>query len=220
MNTIINLAPHKPYALFDFDGTIADSLPVLMHIYRELMQKYQFKFFTDEEILTWRSLSARQILQRSGISVFKIIPLIKEGKDLFGQHLHLVKPVPGMPEALHHLSQTHHLAIITSNSEHNVRQFIEQHNLPEFQFIHSDKTLFSKGAVIKKSLKTYAIDPKYAFYIGDEVRDIHAAKFAKLPCLSVSWGLNSPEILSKNHPHAIVDTPEEMAEHLFRHRTT
>lgn len=214
MTQLINHSSTKPHILFDFDGTIADSMPVLIHIYRELSRKYNLNFATDAEILTWRSLSARQILQRSGLSVFKIIPLIKEGKAAFSQHLHLVKPIQGMPDVLHQLSQTHHLGIVTSNSTETVQQFIQQHNLPDFEFIHSDKTLFGKGSILKKVVKQHDINPEITMYVGDEIRDIQAARVAKMPCLAVTWGLNSHEVLQKHQPYAIIDQPQQLITHL------
>ena len=142
--------------------------------------------------------------------MFKILPLIKEGKEAFGQHLHLVEPIQGMCEVLHQLAQTHHLGIVTSNSAETVDQFIRLHDLPRFEFIHSDKTLFSKGSILKKVVKQHNINPEITLYVGDEVRDIQAARASRMPCLAVTWGLNSREVLQKHQPYAIVDRPQEL----------
>ena len=185
-------------------------MPVLVHIYRELSRKYNLSFATDEEILSWRSLSVREIMRRSGLSIFKVLPLLREGRKSFGEHLNLVKPVAGMPEVLDHLSKTHHLGIVTSNSSTVVEQFIKQHELPEFAFIYSDKTLFAKGAILRRVAKQYDFNPEATMYVGDEIRDIQAAKVARMPCLSVTWGLNSRESLLSHYPARIADTPDEL----------
>ena len=70
----------KPYILFDFDGTIADSLPLIIKTYQQLAQKYNLATVSEQELLAWRSKSAREILKLSGISIFKIIPILNEGK--------------------------------------------------------------------------------------------------------------------------------------------
>lgn len=200
----------KPYIIFDFDGTIADSLPLIIQTYQQLTQKYKLTAVSDQEILAWRSKSAREILKLSGISVFKIIPILNEGKRIFSRHINQVQPIPGIADALHQLSATHHLGIITSNSTANVHDFLQRHNLQIFSFIHSDNTVFGKADVIKKALKQYHIPPSQVVYVGDEIRDIHAARRAGILCLSVSWGLNTRESLSNHRPAKIIDAPQEL----------
>ena len=48
--------------------------------------------------------------------------------------------------------------------------------------------------------------------IGDEVRDVQAAKKADVRIVSVSWGFNSPELLEQAGAERIVSTPEELLE--------
>jgi phosphoglycolate phosphatase len=207
---MINETSSKPYLLFDFDGTIADSLPHLIATYHNLAAKYQLKEVTDQEILAWRSKNAFEILRLTGVSVFKVLPLIAEGKRLFGQRIADIRPIPGIIEALQQLSRTHQLGIITSNSTENVEAFLARHRLTMFQFIRSDKTVFGKADIIKKVLSEYAIAPTDAVYVGDEIRDIHAARRSGIPCISVSWGLNTRESLLHHKPNHIVDSPAEL----------
>ena len=49
-------------------------------------------------------------------------------------------------------------------------------------------------------------------YIGDEIRDINAAKKAKVKVIAVTWGFNSKEVLSEYQPDALVDQPQELIE--------
>jgi phosphoglycolate phosphatase len=48
-------------------------------------------------------------------------------------------------------------------------------------------------------------------YIGDEVRDIDAAKKAEVAAVSVTWGYNTEEVLTKNNPKIIIKTPSELS---------
>jgi len=48
-------------------------------------------------------------------------------------------------------------------------------------------------------------------YIGDEVRDIKAAKRAAVSVAAVTWGFNTKEALSKHEPDWLISTPDELA---------
>ena len=81
-----------------------------------------------------------------------------------------------------------------------------------FDFIVSGITLFSKHRSIKKYLKSEKIELEEIVYIGDEIRDINAAKKAKVKVIAVTWGFNSKEVLSEYQPDALVDQPQELIE--------
>ena len=49
-------------------------------------------------------------------------------------------------------------------------------------------------------------------YVGDEVRDIKAAKRAGMKIIAASWGYNEREALEKYKPDLIVDRPVELIE--------
>lgn len=49
-------------------------------------------------------------------------------------------------------------------------------------------------------------------YVGDEVRDIDAAKAVGLISVAVCWGFNSRFALEKAQPSFIADNPEELLE--------
>jgi len=47
-------------------------------------------------------------------------------------------------------------------------------------------------------------------YIGDEIRDVHAAQKAGVESGTVTWGFNSQELLSSANPDHIWGKPEEI----------
>ncbi|NES07303.1 MAG: HAD hydrolase-like protein, partial [Okeania sp. SIO2F4] len=79
-------------------------------------------------------------------------------------------------------------------------------------FITSGTTLFGKHRAIKKYLKSENIQPEEMVYVGDETRDINAAKKAKVKAIAVTWGFNSREALSEYQPDALVEQPQELIE--------
>ena len=130
-------------------------------------------------------------------------------KDL--QYIHLF---PQIQEVLERFkNQGYSLYIITSNSRENVIQVLQKYEILHwFDRIDSASTLFGKSRYIKKILKLENLQPQQALYVGDETRDIQAAKKAKIKIVAVSWGFNSTEVLSRHHPDALIDHPQELVE--------
>jgi CRISPR-associated protein Cas8b1/Cst1 subtype I-B len=64
--------------------------------------------------------------------------------------------------------------------------------------------------IIKKVIKKDNTKYEKIFYVGDETRDIEAAKKAGIQSIAVSWGYLSREILEKYKPDYIIDNPKEL----------
>jgi len=46
-------------------------------------------------------------------------------------------------------------------------------------------------------------------YVGDEIRDIRAARKVGIAVAAVTWGFNSQEALAAENPDFLVDSPEK-----------
>ena len=79
-----------------------------------------------------------------------------------------------------------------------------------FNFIHAESSFFGKKRILRKIIKSYKLDKSKTFYIGDETRDIEAAKECGVYSVAVTWGCNSEKILSQHQPHYIVRKPEDI----------
>lgn len=60
----------------------------------------------------------------------------------------------------------------------------------------------------------YNINPLEVIYVGDEDRDIIAAKKTKIKTIAVTWGFNTNEKLSRENPDYLVDSPIQIVEAL------
>ena len=61
-------------------------------------------------------------------------------------------------------------------------------------------------------LREKKFDKKDVLYVGDETRDITAAKKAKIKVVAVTWGFSSRKGLEKYKPDFLIDKPEELLE--------
>jgi phosphoglycolate phosphatase len=200
--------------IFDFDGTIADTVDALVSIANRLAKEFGYVQITPEELALLRNLTSREIINYSGISVFRIPFLVKKVKGELKSKIPELKPIPGMKEALIDLTNAgHRLGIITSNSKDNVTEFLRINELENlFEFIYSGITIFGKTTIINNLLRQKQIKPEEVIYVGDETRDIEASQKANIKVVAVTWGFNSPEVLAKQNPNYLIRHPSDLLE--------
>ena len=199
--------------IFDFDGTLADTVDILLSITNRLSAEFGFKSATKEELAQLSNLNSWQILQYSGISIFKFPLLIRRLKAELHSEVPHIQLFPGIKEVLLELKKRgFQLGIITSNSKENVLGSLEKNGLQDtFTFIYSGST-FGKHKVINKWLRIENIHTEKVVYVGDEIRDIDAAKKTGIKVIAVGWGFNSQEALAAQNPDFLIERPQELIE--------
>lgn len=196
--------------IFDFDGTIAATLELHRQIYNQLARKYQRDEIQSSDIPLLRNLGMRDFLQKMKIPLRQLPALILEAQRL-AHNYPLSEPIPGLPAVIQTLSRSHTLGIVTSNTAEHCQAFLRYHQLAEFfAFVQAERDLFGKDHKLKKLLKTRKLRAAETVYIGDEVRDIEAAKKVPLKSVGVGWGFNSTTVLQKAQPDVLVTSPQEL----------
>lgn len=200
--------------IFDFDGTIADTLDAIVRITNRLAVEFGYKPTTPEELEQVRNFSSRQIIKLSGLSIFKIPFLLKRLKADLRHEIEQLNTISGIKEALELLKKDQKIiGILTSNSEENVNVFLKKHDMQDlFDFVDSGTTLFGKHKILRKWMKKNNFKPENIIYVGDETRDIESAQKINIKIVAVSWGFNSSEALAEGNPDFLIDHPRELIE--------
>lgn len=202
--------PPKQVIIFDFDGTIADTLEAIIIILNKLAPLYKFQPIDTKKTELLRNKTSREILKALKIPLFRLPFVARRAKRELGAVMPTIKPIPGMEEVIRELKHTGFtLGIISSNSEANIREFITDHQLDYFDFVISTG-FFRKKRILKRTLKKLQYEADHVIYVGDETRDMIAARQAGVKVIGVTWGINSPETLEKELPTAVASTPKQL----------
>ena len=195
--------------IFDFDGTIADSLPVVMKLFYKWSKREPF---TKDEIETLRNMGLKDVLKAVGVPMWRAPSLLSQARRDFTKHVGEIEIFYGMSDIIAELhSRGHKLYLMSSNSPHNIRKFLKLHKIDSyFSGIHGNTGLFSKAGAMRTIAKKYNFDKKNSYAIGDETRDIEAAKKSGLISIAVNWGYNGTDILNKHKPDHLVSKPAEL----------
>lgn len=207
----IRLGINKKVIIFDFDGTIADSFPIVVDVINEFAEQKGLEKFSEQRIAELRDLTASQIFSSLNISKIEMLFFVKKFKKKVNEKISSIKTIKDITLNIHELKKEgNKLGIVTSNSTKNVKEFLKNNNADIFDFIYSDAGVFGKDKILKRLLGKCDIKTEDVLYIGDEVRDIEAAKKAGIKIVAVSWGYNSRKILIENNPDYIIDSPNEL----------
>lgn len=201
----------KPFLLFDFDGTIADSIHLGTKIANRLAPLYGHKGFTNEDFNRFRSIPLPKVIKELGIPFYKFPGVISKALVEYHHLIHELEPYPKIPHMLETLSQMEiPMALLSSNSNENLFYFLNNHKITAFRWVEGTSGILKKHKRILRQLKKHGLRPSDVIYVGDEVRDIVAARKCKLKVIAVCWGFHTPELLSEHHPDYLAADPDEI----------
>jgi len=191
--------------IFDFDGTLADTMPIIFDIVTTHAKDYGIKPPTDAQKKAIRSMSPGEIIREFHIPLYKIPFLLIAGKRELEKRISDVHTFPGIQKMIQTLEKKGYiLGVLTSNNKRSVEKFFALHDIVGFDFIQSEFNLFGKDKALKGIMKKHKIDPEHVVYVGDEVRDLEASQKAGVLSVAVTWGFSTKEILMSHKPTYIV----------------
>jgi len=202
---------YKKTLLFDFDGTLADSLLVAVPIINQVAREMGFKEISVKDMSLLENKSAREIVKFLGIPSYKLPLVVRRARILFKQEVQSIYPVRGICEALeklYHSGVT--LGILTSNTSNTVEHFIRKNKIDYFVSISASSGVWSKSRKLKKMISKMGVSDSQVIYVGDEMRDIVAAKKIGIQAAAVTWGYNSKAALEKEGPDFILEHPSDL----------
>ena len=189
---------------------IANSFEVAEGIFYELTGHEPV---TDEKFIAhMRQLPLLKAAKEMHVSATQIPRLLIRGRALMQQRMGKVHVFAGIVPVLRKLHENgNRLFIISSNSQPNVEKFLFEHELDSyFDGVYGGVGLFSKALVLRRVMRRNKLKLDESFYIGDEVRDVHAAKHAGVRIVSVAWGYNDIEALKAEKPFTTALQPSDL----------
>ena len=200
------------YIVFDFDGTIANTLDDIKEIVRTSVND-----FCEDDFDLLRNEGIKEVIKRKKIPMYKIPKMILNITSQLKDKTN-IPLFADMTKVLHTLATSYKLGIVSSNSEENIRQCLTKHQLDHaFEFVYSQSSLFGKDRVLKKMCQKHKLNLAEIVYVGDEDRDIMASKKVNIKNMAVCWGYNAEKRLRVLQPDYILTSPLEMID-VFCHK--
>jgi phosphoglycolate phosphatase len=201
-------------AIFDFDGTLADSLDWFRASFHDVIARFDLTPVTAEELEQMRGLSPREMMARLNVSMWQLPAIVsdmRKRKLAAASETSLFAGIPAMLSDLQRLGIK--TAIVSSDSEASVRQVLGPTTVHITRF-DCGAAVFGKHWKFRRVARKLGAKPSETICIGDEIRDIEAAKAAGMDSGAVAWGYALPAALQAAGATHLFNSIEEMMQRL------
>lgn len=199
-------------AIFDFDGTLADSFPFFVRVFNHVAEQHAFRPIAAEEILSLRHLGAREMMAHVGMPAWKLPAVARTFTRLMqanAAEVTLFDGVSAMLSALHEGGVG--LAVVSSNAADNVRSILGTDIIMRIGQLECGMSIFGKADRIRKVLRRAGVAAGDAIYIGDQVTDLEAARKARVAFGAVAWGYGTAASLAAHAPDELFERVADIA---------
>lgn len=194
--------------IFDFDGTLVDTAPIIIHTMQETIHQMGLPPKTEKECRATIGLRLEEIpsvlwreLQGIGSEY------VKNYRKIFDKVKHTlnVSCFPGVAETLHLLHNCGiRMAIASSRSHKSLEEYVNQFGLTDCfdMLVGGDDVAKGKPAPdpILKIIDRLEWKPKETLTVGDAAVDIQMGKAAGTTTCAVTYGNGTPTELESSHP--------------------
>ncbi|MDR1079360.1 MAG: HAD hydrolase-like protein [Propionibacteriaceae bacterium] len=208
------MALRWPVVLFDFDGTVADTIELIVSGYQYAFRTVLGREWDEAEIKTWIGSSLSASLGRAAPE--RAERLFEVYHAWNREHTErLVRNYPGLPGLIWDLvAAGARCGIVTSRRRISTDPILALLGLDRLLPV-----LVADGEVerpkpqpdpIWAALAALEAEPEQAVYVGDTVFDLRAAQAAAVPALGVTWGAGTAADLAACQPLALVADADQL----------
>jgi phosphoglycolate phosphatase len=207
--------------LFDFDGTLADSAPDLAAAVNRMRQMRGLEPLAVEATRAYVSMGARGML-RVGFGMTPddagYAAMREEFLALYAEAICVhTRLMSGMPEVLAELERRSiPWGIVTNKAMRLTERIVPALGLAPSCVVGGDSTPHLKPhpAPLLLAAQKLNLAPQSCTYVGDDLRDVQAARAAGMRSIAVDYGYHSGEHPAQWNADATISHPSELLEHL------
>lgn len=207
--------------LFDLDGTLLDTLDDLHSAVNFALQKHGLPLRSREEVKSFIGNGIALLMKRSvgleRLATVDFQAIMADFKEYYGAHCQdKTRPYEGVLDLLAELKrQGKAVGVVSNKADFAVKKLCAAYfgELVDVAIGENEAAGIAKKPApdtIFAALDKLGIAVGNAVYVGDSEVDIQTAAAAKIPCISVAWGMKSEQFLRENGAKNIVFSVEDL----------
>jgi pyrophosphatase PpaX len=202
--------------VFDLDGTVVDSVELIIISFQHAIREVLGKEISREESITWVGRPLRE--QMEMFSPEQAEQLVEAYREFnHREHDRMLKLYDGMLDLLDGLVKAGvKLGLVTSKSRYTTQMAFDLTGVGTYfdATVCVDESTGNKPDPdpILLCLERLGVGTAEAAYVGDSPSDIQAALAANVVAIAVTWGVFPAETLEAEKPDILVHTIPELAE--------
>ena len=203
------------HVLFDLDGTLADTLPLIEYAYDALFSAHPGLGRAGADAMKLLGLPLNDLLAElaPGANVPK---LAEEYMRYYrSRHDELLRGYPGVLETLSSLvKEGIVVGVVTSKVRETTERALRELGLLDFMdtIVTAEDVECHKPLPdpILAAMKNLGCEPGATLYVGDSPFDVRAARAAGVAAAAVTWGAFADQDLAAEFPQYVVREPSEL----------
>ncbi len=209
--------PRFDAVLFDLDGTLLDSIELILASYHHTIRVHGLPPQTDAAILDGLGTPLEAQLSRWTDDAASVPQMVETYRSHnLAIHDEMVRPYPGVSEIVHGLRDAGaKLAVVTSKRRDGTRRGLSVLGLSEVfdELVCADDVTRAKPhpEPVERALARLGVTPERAVFVGDSTHDMRAGRAAGVRTAAVLWGPFTREALAPTEPDHVVRTAAELA---------
>jgi pyrophosphatase PpaX len=216
------MAPTLPALLFDLDGTLIDSIELILGSARHAFVGFAGRAPTDEE---WRADIGRPLLT----VLREYAPDDAEAQRLFSRyreyqlehHDRLVTAYGGVVDIIRAFADAGHpMALVTSKSDWMAEKALVHVGLADLipLIVGADTCVNHKPhpEPVERALALLGVERADALFVGDSPHDVQSGRAAGVATVGVTWGAFGRHELEEAGADVVIDRIEELPALLTR----
>ena len=181
----------------------------------DVADRFRFARLDEARMERLRSAGPFETLKELGVPRWKLPLIARHMRRLKAHDAHRTTLFPGVPAMLRRLKDRGvTLAVVSSDAEANVRRTLGPLNAGLIDAYACGVPVFGKPGRMRQLLRRGRFQPAEVIAIGDEIRDIEAARSVGIAFGAVSWGYARPAALAARAPAVLFATMDEIAAHV------
>lgn len=197
---------------FDFDGVIADTFDHLLALCVAAQAEVGYgRVPVAEDLRTVENLTFAGLAERLEIPKAAVPRFLATSFALQKETVPAVRFFYGMKGLLLQLYREAEIAIITSGDAEVVRGYLRTHGVAAaVAAVAGGESGRSKAESLLANMQRFSAGPDETWMVGDAVSDIRQGKMAGVRTAAVSWGFQDRELLARESPDFLADSPGEL----------
>lgn len=204
--------PVYKLVIFDFDGTLVDSASWFVRTLNELVPRHNFRQVSNAEVEALRGKTNREIIAELRVPRWRLAFIAADLRRRMAADAEAIQLFDGVEAIVEQLSAAGvKLAVVSSNSESNVRRILGGRTAGQFACFDCGAGLFAKAKRFRRVIRRIGFSAAETICIGDELRDIEAAHAVGASSGAVLWGYATAASLSRGRPTLVFQDVGELA---------
>lgn len=213
--------------MIDVDGTLVDSVPDLAFCVDQMMIELGLQLCGEERVRNWVGNGIPKLIERALIDKLDKESISKVYEVAYPIFLKLYSDnsairsrlYDGVKEGLDYLkSKGYLLGCVTNKAEQFTNPLLKKMGIyNDFRLIISGDTLDKKKPdplPLLHGANFFNMQPNECLMLGDSVSDVRAARAAGFDIICMAYGYNHGNNIEDENPDLVIDSMDQLKEHL------